>query len=130
MKKPENDDWQVLRTLEEEVERTGQLTRTEGRWELLRRVARQTALPNEEAERLLQQSNGGVELVKETRRRIREGSRRLSRAIISAHKSKASGRLDEAKSILGEIIDNELVPFYREIAAVELRGLEQDEDQD
>lgn len=129
MTKPEDGDWQALRALEEEVERTGQLTPTDEQWELLRRVARQTALSAEEAERLLQRGNGGADLVREARRRIREGSRRLSRAIVSANKSKEAGRVDEAKALLMEIIDKEQIPFYREIAVVELRSIEEGGDE-
>ena len=128
--KPDNQDWERLRSLEDEVQRTGKLVPTDERRELLRRVASQTSITFEDAERMLEQANGGADLVLETRRRIREGSRRLSRAIVLASKSVQAGRIDEARAALREIIDHEQVPFYREIATVELRRVEDGDDKE
>lgn len=112
-----------MRKLCDELERTGAVSGGPDQVELVRRVARQVAISDEEAEKELNTPGGLHRLIVEERKRIREGSRRLMRAMNQAQKRLDAGDSTGARQAYHEAIATEVVPFYREIAEAELRKL-------
>jgi DUSAM domain-containing protein len=92
--------------------------------ELLQRVARDVAIPEEEAQKALFTPASAVMLIREMCRRIREGSRRLMRAISEANRRKQVGDTAGARKILEGVLAVEIVPLYRQHAEAELSYLE------
>jgi DUSAM domain-containing protein len=91
---------------------------------LIRRVARDMAIPEEEAQRALVTPAAATLLIREMSRRIREGSRRLMRAISEANRRKETGDIAGARKILEGVLAVEIVPLYRQHAEAELSYLE------
>ena len=52
--KPESDDWETLKALDEDLQRTGAVPSSPEQIDLVRRVARQVAMPDDEIELELQ----------------------------------------------------------------------------
>ncbi|QQR43724.1 DUF2379 family protein [Myxococcus xanthus] len=65
-----------------------------------------------------------VELVREVRRRIREGSQRLMRAISESNRLVEAGDSTGARKCLEDVLAVEVVPLYRQHAEAELSHLE------
>src|SRR5262245_2807384 len=114
--RPEPSDWESLKALYEDLQRTGSVEGTPEHFDLVRRVARQVAIPDDEAERELQHPDGLSRLIAKTRKRIREGSQRLMRAMYDARQRIDAGDPAGARQVLDEALADEVVPFYREIA--------------
>ncbi|HEX8821940.1 MAG TPA: DUSAM domain-containing protein [Archangium sp.] len=112
----ESRDWHQVQELAKSAQRDGALALTDEVRDLLRRVAREVAVSDGEAEQALRFSASAMDLAIEVSRRIREGSRRLSRAIVDANRLHASGNLLGARRLLEELLAQEVVPLYREIA--------------
>jgi len=78
----EETDWDAVWHLEQQVFVKGvPLELTESTRALLLRTARQVALRDEEVQAALQQQSTAAALLREIRRRIREGAHRLSGAL-------------------------------------------------
>ncbi|QSQ19884.1 DUF2379 family protein [Pyxidicoccus parkwayensis] len=92
--------------------------------DLLERVARDVAIPDAEARKALLDSASATTLVREIRHRIREGSRRLMRAISEANRLKDAGDVSAARKRLEDVLTVEVVPLYRQHAEAELSYLE------
>ena len=119
----ESRDWHQVQELARTAQKAGALELNDEVLDLLRRVAREVAVSEDEAERALRSSESAMNLAIEVSRRIREGSRRLSRAMVDANRLHAGGDLLGARKLLEEILAQEVVPLYREIARNELDEL-------
>lgn len=122
--RPESGEWQELKPLEAEARSMGRVDLTGPQRELVLRVATQLALSGEVAQKEVATHEGAARIVIELRRRIREGAQRLGQAIIHADEAHSAGRHEESCALLRAYIATEQVPYYREIAQVELRRLE------
>lgn len=91
---------------------------------VLRCVAREVAISDEETQRALATSNDAAMLIREMCRRIRDGSRRLMCALSEVNRCKQAGDTAGAREILEGVLAVEVVPLYREHAEAELSYLE------
>ncbi|AEI67882.1 hypothetical protein LILAB_30005 [Corallococcus macrosporus] len=91
---------------------------------LLRGTASEVAITPGEVAQALQDDASAAALLKEIAKRIRVGSRRLSRALTEANKRREEGDLEGARAPLQELLEREVVPFYRELAQLELDALD------
>jgi len=123
--RPESRDWEPLKRLYDELQRTGTIPGSPDQLDLVRRVARQVAIPDEVVERELHLAQGLSNLITEERKRIREGSRRLMQAMSEAERRVAIGDRAGARQVFQDALSREVVPFYREIAEEEARALEE-----
>jgi DUSAM domain-containing protein len=90
---------------------------------LLRRVAQDVAIPPEVTEKALLDFSSAADLVREIRRRIREGSRRLGSALLEVYRLQEAGDLKGARKVLEDVLSVEVVPLYRRTAQSELDDL-------
>lgn len=120
----EESDWEEVRALEVQLHRGQALELTDVVSDLLRRAAQQVALADADTERGLRSPLDAATLLTEIRRRIREGSRRLSRAIVDADRRRNAGDIQGARQILEEVLAVEVVPLYRQTAQTQLEALQ------
>ncbi len=121
----EASDWEEVRELEVQLHRGQALELTDVVIDLLRRAARQVALADADTARGLRSPSEAATLVTEIRRRIREGSRRLSRAIVDAERRKNAGDIQGARQIFADLLAVEVVPLYRQTAQTQLEALDE-----
>jgi DUSAM domain-containing protein len=119
----EEADWEEVRALAEQIERGQPPELTAEVSELLRRAARQVALSDDDAEQGLRSPSDAATLVAKISRRIRVGSRRLSRAIVDASRLQNAGDIQGARKLFEDVLAVEVVPLYREIAQTQLNAL-------
>ena len=120
----EQHDWDKVMDWEKRLDQGEGLVLTPDVADLLRRVARDVAIPEDEAQRALFTPAAATMLIREMCRRIREGSRRLMRAISEANRCKETGDTAGARKILEGVLIVEIVPLYRQHAEAELSYLE------
>ncbi|WNZ61290.1 DUF2379 family protein [Myxococcus sp. MxC21-1] len=120
----ETHDWDKVAALERQLAREEVLELTPEVMELLRSVARDVVVPDAEVQRALMTPAGCVVLVREIRRRIREGSQRLMRAISESNRLVEAGDTTGARKCLEDVLAVEVVPLYRQHAEAELSHLE------
>lgn len=120
----EETDWEEIRGLAEQLERGQPLELSTTVCDLLRRVVRQVALSHDDAEQGLRSPSEAATLVAKISRRIRVGSRRLSRAIVDASRRQEAGDIQGARKLFEDVLAVEVVPLYREIAQTQLNALE------
>lgn len=117
-------DWDPIRALAKRVLEQGEpLELTDESRALLLRSARAVAISDEDAESALRSVSTATTLLQEVRRRISEGSARLSRAQIRAYELRDAGELDGARQSMRDVLAVEVVPFYREQAEIALEKL-------
>jgi DUSAM domain-containing protein len=121
----EETDWEEIRRLAEQLDRGQSLELSAAVCDLLRRVTRQVALADDDAEQGLRSPSDAATLVAKISRRIRVGSRRLSRAIVDASRRQEAGDLQGARKLFEDVLAVEVVPLYREIAQTQLNALEE-----
>jgi DUSAM domain-containing protein len=121
---PEEGDWDRLYELEQQVNQNGGLDPDASCRELLVRVAPTVGFTREEAATAIATVEGAGRFVLEARSRIREGSHRLTKAIIRRAELCEQGRPDEARPLFEAIIRDDPIPFYRELAENELWKLD------
>jgi DUSAM domain-containing protein len=124
----EPDDWDRVLGLYARLERNEALELDADTRDLFRRVARAVAISPGDAERALLTPAGAETLVREMRRRIFEGSRRLSRALVDSARRKKAGDVAGARTVLEGVLSVEVVPHYREQAQIALDYVEDPED--
>jgi DUSAM domain-containing protein len=124
----EPHDWDRVLGLYARLERNELIELDADTRELCRRVARDVALSNDNQESALLTPAGAETLVREMRRRIFEGSRRLSRALVDSDRRKKAGDLAGARELLEAVLAVEVVPLYREIAKTVLDYVEDQEE--
>lgn len=120
---PEKDeeDWHEIRLLDNQVQRGEPLPLTPEVQALLRRAAPTVALSAPEAQ--LSSVESATALLHAIRRRITDGSHRLSDALHLMYRLRDGGRLEEARQKMNDLLAVEVVPLYREIAENELERL-------
>ena len=116
----EPHDWDKVLGLYARLERNEAMELDADLHALCQRVARDVAISNDEAERALLTSTGAETLVREMRRRIFDGSRRLSRALVDSARRKRTGDVTGAREVLEAVLTVEVVPLYREQAQIAL----------
>lgn len=120
----EDTDWDELRSLAQQVlERGAALELTEATCGLLRRTAQQVAISQADTEEALRSLSTATTLLGEIRRRIRDGSNRLSDAFHRAYRLRDSGDLEGARRLMEGLLEIEVVPLYREQAEILLEEL-------
>ncbi|HLM46745.1 MAG TPA: DUSAM domain-containing protein [Myxococcaceae bacterium] len=121
----EETDWEEIRALAEQLERGQPLELSAAVSELLRRTSRQVALSDDDTSQGLRSASDAATLVTKISRRIRVGSRRLSRAIVDASRLEEAGDTRGARKLFEDVLAVEVVPLYREIAQTQLDALEE-----
>ena len=120
----EEVDWDELRALAQQVlERDVPLELSESIRALLLRSARQVAISQEDAEDALRSTPTATTLLAEIRRRIRDGSHRLSDALHRYYRLRDAGDFAGARKQLEDVLAVEVVPLYREEAEFVLEKL-------
>ncbi|MDC0706927.1 DUSAM domain-containing protein [Stigmatella sp. ncwal1] len=111
-------DWDPIRTLEKQVlERGEPLELSDDVQALLRRSAREVAIPTEDVKQALRSPRSATALLRKIRQRLNAGSRRLGNAQSRAYRLRDAGNLDGARKAMEAVSAVEVVPFYRELAA-------------
>jgi DUSAM domain-containing protein len=121
-------DWDRVLGLYARLERNEALELNADVCDLYRRVARDVAISDDETERALLTPAGAETLVREMRRRIFEGSRRLSRAFAESDRRKKAGDVAGAREVLEGVLAAEVVPLYRQHATTMLDYVGEPED--
>lgn len=124
----EPQDWDRVLGLYAKLERNEELELGADVRDLFRRVARGVAISHDDAERALLTPAGAESLVREMRRRIFEGSRRLSRALVDSARRKKAGDVAGAREVLEAVLAVEVVPLYREQAEIALDYVDEPEE--
>ncbi len=120
----EETDWDEVWHLEQQVFVKGvPLELTESTRALLLRTARQVAIHDEEAQAALPQESTAAALLREIRRRIREGAHRLSGVLDRYYPLRDAGDLAGARKLMEDLLAVEVVPLYREQAEILLEKL-------
>jgi DUSAM domain-containing protein len=117
-------DWDRVLGLYARLERNEAIALDADVRDLCRRVARDVAIPHDDAERALLSPAGAETLVREMRRRIFEGSRRLSRALVDSARRKNAADVAGARAVLEAVLAVEVVPLYREQAEIALEHVD------
>ncbi len=120
----EAQDWDRVIELGQRLQRDEALELTDEVRQLLRRMAGDLAVSDAEAQGALSAPATATALVREFNRRIREGSRRLSRTLADANRRKEAGDIEGARAVLESVLAVEVVPLYREQVEVALANLE------
>jgi len=124
----EPHDWDRVLALYARLERNEAIALDAEVRDLSRKVARDVAISHDDVERALLTSVGAETLVREMRRRIFEGSRRLSRALVDSSRRKKAGDVAGARAVLEGVLAVEVVPLYREQAQIALEHVDEPED--
>lgn len=120
----EETDWDDLRALAQQVlERGTPLVLTDDTRALLLRTAEQVAITPAEAGDAVRSPSTAQPLLMEIRRRIRDGSHRLTDALHRAYRLRDAGDIAGARKQLRDVLAVEVVPLYREEAEIVLEKL-------
>ncbi|MCP3136738.1 DUSAM domain-containing protein [Pyxidicoccus xibeiensis] len=122
---PDPRAWEAIRELDRRVTEQGQsFSLTDEVRALLMDTSSDVAITPEEAERALLSEASAAELLKEIAKRIRMGSRRLSRALVDSARCQEAGDTEAARKLLMDVLAVEVVPHYREIIRTQLDALD------
>jgi DUSAM domain-containing protein len=111
-------DWDPIRALAQRVlERGEPLELSNDVRALLRRSAREVAIPTEDVKQALLSPRTATALLRKIQQRISAGSRKLGTARSRAYRLQDAGDLHGARKAMEAVIAAEAVPFYRELAA-------------
>ena len=123
---PDHDAWNNIWELNHQVTDLGEpLALTDETRALLRETASEVAIAPEDAAKALQGDASAAALLKEIAKRIRVGARRLSRALTDANRFQEEGDLGAARAPLLDLLAVEVVPYYRELAQIQLDALDE-----
>lgn len=117
-------DWHEVRMLDDRYPPDQPLEMSDAVRELIRRTAPTVALAETETEANLVNGERARALLHEMRRRITEGSNRLSDALHRMYRLRDAKDLDGARQQLRDVLAVEVVPLYKEIAESELERLD------
>ncbi|WP_163993897.1 DUSAM domain-containing protein [Pyxidicoccus caerfyrddinensis] len=117
-------NWNDVRDLARRVSEGETFSLTDEVRAILRRTAPQVAIPPDAAEQALQQEASAAALLDEIARRIRDGSRRLSRTLAGVDRLQSAGDVEGARKLLREVLAVEVVPHYRRITQTHLDALD------
>lgn len=111
-------DWGPIRALAQQVlERGEPLELSQDVRALLRRSAREVAIPTDNVKQALRSPRTATALLRKIRQRLNAGYRRFGSAQSRAYRLRDAGDLDGARKAMEAVIAVEVVPFYRELAA-------------
>jgi DUSAM domain-containing protein len=117
-------DWNRLVELHDRLQRGEHVTLDSDEvLSLVRRVAQDVVIRTEVTDQELRDPTRAANLIREIRQRIREGSRRLGRALLEAYRLQEAGDLKGARKVLEDLLAVEVVPLYRNTAQSELDDL-------
>ncbi|GMU07365.1 DUSAM domain-containing protein [Corallococcus caeni] len=119
-------NWDDVRDLSRRVLAGEPFTLTAESRAILQRTGPQVGIPAADVERALQSEASAATLLTEVARRIHAGSHRLSRALSEATKRQEEGDMNGARQVLRDIVEDEVVPLYRDIAQIQLEALDED----
>ena len=123
----DDDDWERLRTLVDAANGGELPDVTDELREYVARTARQTGMDDRTISEMGADPRPILEVAREARKRIRTGSQRLMIAINTAFEAADRGNRAEATRILRQLIETEVVPYYRDLARINLEQIEGDE---
>ncbi|RKG61838.1 DUSAM domain-containing protein [Corallococcus sp. AB011P] len=118
-------NWDDVRDLSRRVSAGEPFTLTAESRSILQRTGPQVGIPAADVERALQSEASAATLLTEIARRIRDGSHRLSRALSEATRLQETSNMAGARQVLRAIVEDEVVPLYRDIAQVQLEALDE-----
>ncbi|RKH88067.1 DUSAM domain-containing protein [Corallococcus sp. AB045] len=118
-------NWDDVRDLSRRVSAGEPFTLTAESRSILQRTGPQVGIPAADVERALQSEASAATLLTEIARRIRDGSHRLSRALSEATRLQEMSNMAGARQVLRAIVEDEVVPLYRDIAQVQLEALDE-----
>jgi DUSAM domain-containing protein len=118
-------EWHEIRMLDNRVLRGEALELTDDVCGVLRLAASTVGMSKPETDRALSRVASATTLLHEIRRRIDEGSRRLTRALDRMYTLRDEGDLDGARQQMRDILAVEVVPLYREVAEGEIEKLDE-----
>lgn len=116
--------WHQIRELDNRVGRGDPLELSGRVRELLLRAAPTVAIEGADAEAALASVESAAALLREIRERVREGSNRINNALLRMYALQDAGELERARQQMREVLEVEVVPFYREIAEGEIEKLD------
>lgn len=119
----DDDDWERLRTLVDAASGGELPDATDELREYVARVARQTGMDDRTISQMGADPQRILRVAQEARKRIRTGSQRLMIAMNTAFAAADDGNHGEAERVLRQVIETEVVPYYRELARINLEQL-------
>ncbi|RKH37949.1 DUSAM domain-containing protein [Corallococcus sp. AB049A] len=119
-------NWDDVRDLARRVSSGEPFTLTAESRAILQRTGPQVGIPQAEVEKALRSEASAATLLTEVSRRIRDGSNRLSRALSEATRRQEANDLDGARQLLRDVVEDEVVPLYRDIAQIQLEALDEE----
>lgn len=117
------DDWYPVRLLDNRVQQGEALELTLEVRDLLRRTAPTVAIRAAEVEAALSSVESATALLHEMRRRITEGSNRITEALHRMYRLEDTGDAQGARQQMRDVLAVEVVPHYRDIAGGQLERL-------
>ncbi|AKF79547.1 hypothetical protein MFUL124B02_04435 [Myxococcus fulvus 124B02] len=118
---PDEINWDPLRALARRVLQEGEtFVLTSDVHTLLERTASEVGIRDADAARALLTEEGALELLRESARRIHDGSWRVTRALHQMYRHQQAGDYDSARQEMRNVLAVEVVPLYREIAQDQL----------
>lgn len=112
--------WDQLWGIEDRLNHGETLELSERMRELLLRAAPTVAIRRADAEAALVSVESATVLLREIRKRIREGSHRINNALLRMYALQDAGDHEGARQQMRDVLAIEVVPLYREIAEGEL----------
>ena len=117
----ERIDWDPIRALARRVLGEGApLIVSDDVRALLRRTAREVGISDADTAQSLATDEGALELLRESSRRITDGSNRLMDALHRMYRHQKAGDFDRARQEMRDVLAVEVVPRYRETAQGQL----------
>jgi DUSAM domain-containing protein len=117
------DDWYPVRMLDNRVQQGEALELTAEVCDLLRRTASTVAIRESEVDAALSDLERATYLLHEIRRRITEGSNRITDALHQMYRLEDTGDVEGARQQMRDVLAIEVVPHYRDIAEGQLERL-------
>jgi DUSAM domain-containing protein len=112
-------NWDRIRDLAQRVLERSELLELSGDTRaLLLKSAREVAISQQDAEDALRSLPSATALLREIRQRIRDGSRRLSKAENRVEELQEKGDFNGALHVIRDVLAVEVVPLYREHAEI------------
>jgi DUSAM domain-containing protein len=116
--------WHQIRELDNQVARGEALELSERVRELLLSAAPTVAIGSAEARVALGSIEQATTLLREIRKRVRDGSNRINNALLRMYELQDAGDLEGARQQMRDVLAVEVVPLYREIAEGEIAKLD------
>lgn len=117
--------WEQLPILAHRIEQGHALELTDDLRDFLRRTAPTVAISDTEAETALESTEGSEALIRMMMGRIRDGERRIAEALFRMTSLRDAGDLEGARQQMRDVLAEETVPLYREMAEENLAGLDE-----